>query len=317
MSRVTPAGGTSALIGSISDAQPAATSASWTSCTPRTCRQISHTPTSPQAWPSGTGGGPSPSSTWTSLTRPGPIGVAPLVLQHRDPRVRRACRRTPRTRAARRCSRRAPGRSRRAGRRTRSPRRRPPTPTPTWSTPWKVRHAASTASRSRPASTRISRIRRRLSSSVTGSRGRPDLAAGLAEHPHQRLELALVGAELPAPAAGEPELREELVGAPRVLAARRRRRRARRPPRSPASRRAPERAAADEAVATVLEQELEARDAHERAEDANVPERRGASSRRTARGSGVLSLIATTLSTAASRSARSGPMSTLVPCGQL
>jgi hypothetical protein len=32
---------------------------------------------------------------------------------------------------------------------------------------------------------------------------------------------------------------------------------------------------------------------------------------------GVLSLIATTFATAAMRSARSGPMSTLVPCGQL
>ena len=32
---------------------------------------------------------------------------------------------------------------------------------------------------------------------------------------------------------------------------------------------------------------------------------------------GVLSLIATTFSIAAMRCARSGPMSTLVPCGQL
>ena len=47
---------------------------------------------------------------------------------------------------------------------------------------------------------------------------RPHLAARLAEHLHQRLELALVGAELAAPAAGEPELREQLVGAPGVLA---------------------------------------------------------------------------------------------------
>ena len=38
---------------------------------------------------------------------------------------------------------------------------------------------------------------------------RPHIAARLAEHLHQRLELALVGAEVPAPAAGEPELREE------------------------------------------------------------------------------------------------------------
>ena len=109
------------------------------------------------------------------------------------------------------------------------------------------------------------------------------LAAGLPEHLHQRLELALVGAELAAPASRQPELREELVRAPRVLAcdvdvaA---------PDRLPelGVRRAPERAAADEPVAAVLEQELEARDAHERAEHAHAADARASSSRRTARG---------------------------------
>ena len=78
MSSEIPVGGTSAVIGAIRSAQPAPTSEACTSATPRTWRQISHTPTSPQAWPAGTGGGPSLSSTWTSFTRPGPIGVAPL-----------------------------------------------------------------------------------------------------------------------------------------------------------------------------------------------------------------------------------------------
>mgnify|MGYP003694400523 CR=1 FL=1 len=241
-------------------AQPAATSASCAPpATPRTCRQISHTPTSPQAWPAGTGGGPSPSSTCTSLTRPGrsasrrsissiatraagarpaiassPGSVAGVVEQHAveadvpavelDRRVDVADADADVVDAHER------------------------------------RHAASTGCAEQPGSRRGSRAcRRRLASSVDRQARRPHLAAGLAEHLHQRLELALVGAELAAPAAGQPELREELVGAPRVLARGLDRRRARPPPRTPASRRAPERAAADEAVAAVLEQEARAR----------------------------------------------------------
>src|SRR6266516_672908 len=57
MSSVIVVGGTSALVGSMRDAHPAATSRSCTSCTPRTWRQISQTPTSPHAWPAGGAGG--------------------------------------------------------------------------------------------------------------------------------------------------------------------------------------------------------------------------------------------------------------------
>ena len=93
MSSDTSCGITEPSSGAISDVAPASTSRSCTAYTSRTWRQISQTPTSPQPWPAGTGGGPSPSRTCTSLIRPGPTGVAVGIREHRDARTtRRACR---------------------------------------------------------------------------------------------------------------------------------------------------------------------------------------------------------------------------------
>ena len=151
-----------------------------------------------------------------------------------------------------------------------------------------------------------------LASSVTGSRGGRTWSDRLAEELHQHLQLALVGAVVAAPAAGQPELREEVVRAAR---------RARVPTVDVAApdrlpelgvAGAPERAAADEAVAADLEQELEPRRRHERPEHASPVDDPASSSPKNCSKSGVESLIATTLSISTSRSARSASMSTLV-----
>ncbi len=59
-----------------------------------------------------------------------------------------------------------------------------------------------------------------------------DGSAGLADHRHDRLQLALVVAEAPTPAARQPELLEDAVGADRRAPRSRRRRRSSTPPRS-------------------------------------------------------------------------------------
>ena len=83
------------------------------------------------------------------------------------------------------------------------------------------------SARSRPNSTRICAHLASDCRVVDRQPRAARLAARLAEHLHHRLQLALVAAVLAGPAAGQPELREELVGAARVRAGRPRRRRAR------------------------------------------------------------------------------------------
>ena len=89
---------------------------------------------------------------------------------------------------------------------------------PTWSTPCEHRSSSSARATSRGADEHRPDLGQRARVG-DGQPRPPGCAAGLPEHRHDRLQLALVGAVDAGPAARQPELGEELLGAPGVLLA--------------------------------------------------------------------------------------------------